>query len=74
MRPTHRVNSWVVYQRTVKGEPSGTNVVCEQAEWDAVDREHPGVHTLLQSGIPNEGQAERLARDATAALRAKKAR
>ena len=70
MRLAHRVDSWVVYERTVKGAPSGTNVVCEQSEWAALNLDAPGVHTLVQSGIPNEAEAERLARSATPALRA----
>jgi hypothetical protein len=69
MRPTHTVESWVVYEMTLKGRRSGNNVVCEQAEWDALEAEFPGVHTLLRSGIANEGEAERHARDGMPALR-----
>jgi hypothetical protein len=49
---------------TVHGKKSGINAVCEQAEWDAMERDRPGYHTLVQEGIPNEGEAERLARSA----------
>ena len=62
MRHTRLVESWVVYAVSVRGKPSGMNVVCEQSEWDALEREHPGVHTLVKGGIANEGEAERCAR------------
>jgi hypothetical protein len=54
--------SWVVYRMTVKGKPSGTCAVCEQAEWEEMERVQPGHHTLVLAGITNEGEAERLAR------------
>ena len=38
------------------------NVVCEQAEWDAIEDSRPGFHTLLHSGIKTEQEAEKLAR------------
>jgi hypothetical protein len=68
MRQTRHVESWVVYELTVRGKPSGINVVCEQEEWAALDREHPGVHTLVKAGITNEGEAERHARAGMVAL------
>ena len=68
MRSTRDAGPWVVYERTVKGRPSGINVVCEQADWDALDGESPGVHTLVRAGIATEGEAERQARAATPAL------
>ena len=54
--------SWVVYRMTIHGKPSGMNAVCEQSEWEAMERAQPGYHTLVQAGITNEGEAERLAR------------
>lgn len=54
--------SWVVYQMTINKKPAGMKAVCEQSEWDAMELARPGYHTLIQSGIQNEGQAERLAR------------
>jgi len=36
------------------------DAVCEQSEWEAMERAQPGYHTLVQAGITNE--AERLAR------------
>lgn len=53
---------WVVYRMTIHGKPSGMNAVCLQSEWDAMERAQPGYHTLVQAGIGNEGEAERLAR------------
>ena len=62
MRKTETCRSWVVYQMTIHGEPSRLRAVCEQAEWDQMESAHPGHHLLIQSGIANEGEAERLAR------------
>jgi hypothetical protein len=56
---------WVVYRMTIKGKPSGISAVCEQDEWDAMERERPGHHTLVLAGIANEGEAERLARSSS---------
>lgn len=52
-----KVVSWVVYK-----QPDGTNAMCEQSDWDAMERAKPGYHTLIKAGITNEGEAERLAR------------
>jgi hypothetical protein len=54
--------SWVVYRMTVHGKDSGRNAVCEQSEWDEMERAQPGHHKLIQAGITNEGEAERRAR------------
>ena len=62
MRKTEKITSWVVYLMTIHGKPSGVNAVCEQGEWEAMERAQPGHHTLVRSGITNEGEAERLAR------------
>ncbi|HEY2787499.1 MAG TPA: hypothetical protein VGJ05_21260 [Fimbriiglobus sp.] len=56
------VGSWVVYQLSIKGKPEMMRAVCEESEWEAMERDRPGVFTLIQSGITNEGEAERLAR------------
>lgn len=53
---------WVVYETAVGGKLDGMNVVCEQEEWDALELAQPGKHKLIQAGIANEGEAERLAR------------
>ena len=62
MKRTEAVELWVVYRRTLWGNQDGRNAVCEQAEWDAMELAQPGYHTLVRAGIPNEGEAERLAR------------
>jgi hypothetical protein len=56
----------VVYQMTIHGEPTGLRAVCEQGEWDKMELAHPGHHALVQGGIGNEGEAERLARSGPA--------
>jgi hypothetical protein len=63
--------SWVVYLMPVRGHATGVRAVCEQVEWEAMERAQPGRHTLIQSGIATEGEAERSARlGATAAAAA----
>jgi hypothetical protein len=56
--------SWVVYRMMmrVKGRTTGMGAVCEQGEWEAMERAKPGHHTLIRSGITTESEAERLAR------------
>lgn len=56
--------SWVVYRTTMTSHNKHleSNAVCEQGDWDAMQLANPGVHTLLQSGIANEAEAEKLAR------------
>jgi hypothetical protein len=63
MKSKNAVGGWVVYQMTVHGKQIGGKAVCEQREWDAMERLQPGHHTLIQAGIANEGEAERLARN-----------
>jgi hypothetical protein len=59
---TEQTITWVVYLMTIHGKTSGMNAVCEQGEWEAMERARPGYHTLVQAGIINEGEAEWLAR------------
>ena len=66
MRTTEKPMSWVVYLVTIHGKPSGMNAVCPQEEWDVMDLSQPGYHKLVQAGITNEGEAERLARSGSA--------
>ena len=54
--------TWVVYKMGLSGKETGMTAVCEQSEWEAMERNRPGYHTLVRSGIINEGEAERLAR------------
>ena len=62
MSKTEKVVSWVVYRMTIHRKPKGVNAVCEQDEWEAMERAAPGYHTLILAGITSEGEAERLAR------------
>jgi hypothetical protein len=62
MNKTEQPESWVVYRMTVRGKTSGMGTVCEEYEWEAIERAKPGLHTLVRAGITNEGEAERLAR------------
>ena len=66
--------AWVVYSMPVKGSPDGMRAVCEQSEWEAMDRARPQHFTLIQSGIVNEGEAERLARGSSGEARPRGAR
>jgi len=62
MRKAEPCRSWVVYVNTGSRQADGLRVVCEQGEWDQMELARPGHHTLVRSGIVNEGEAERLAR------------
>ena len=61
MRIAESTGPWIVYRMTVHNKP-GVNAMCTQSEWEAMEREKPGYHTLIQGGITNENEAERLAR------------
>jgi hypothetical protein len=60
---TRPVEVWVVFKMKLAG-PLGPNAVCEQSEWDEMERLNPGRNTLICSGITSEPEAERLARSA----------
>jgi hypothetical protein len=62
MRKFEQDESWVIYQAVSKGFVGGPNLVCEQDEWDVLERLRPGAQSLIQRGIATEGIAERLAR------------
>jgi hypothetical protein len=66
--------AWVVYSYPTKASPDGMRGVCEQGEWDALDRAKPGFYTLIQAGIEHEGEAERLARGNSGAARPRNAK
>ena len=57
MRFTKPVESWVVYQ-VVSKRVSG-RAMCPASEWPELES---AGHTLIQAGLVNEGEAERLAR------------
>jgi hypothetical protein len=60
-----RVESWVIYQLVSNGVATGPNGVCEQAEWEEMERLRPGAQVLVRCGLPTEGVAGRLARGAS---------
>ncbi len=62
MRNTEPTMSWVVYRMTLHNNTTGMSAVCGQEEWEAMELAKPGYHRLIQAGITNEGEAERLAR------------
>ena len=62
MRQREKSPSWVVYLMTLRGDHPPIMAVCMQSEWEAMERVHPGYHTLVQSGITDETEAEKLAR------------
>jgi hypothetical protein len=62
MTGTEKTESWVVYKKTLHGQPVAINAVCTQGEWDAMERAQPGYHTLVLAGITHEAEAEKLAR------------
>ena len=62
MPKTEGPHSWVVYKMTAPNGAVLGNSVCEQWEWDAIEADHPGFHTLLHSGIGTEQEADKLAR------------
>ena len=47
---------------TLQNHRDGMRAVCEQREWEEMERVRPGYHKLVQGGIASEGEAERLAR------------
>ena len=57
-----KIGVWAVYRKALKGCPAGLRAVCRQDEWEALDRAQPGVNTLIEGNLTNEGEAERLAR------------
>jgi hypothetical protein len=59
---TEQDTSWVVYKMTLHGRKFGQNAVCSQSDWEAIELDRPGYHTLIRAGITNEQDAERLAR------------
>src|SRR3954468_7467243 len=54
-------SNWVVYQ-SVQGKQMGAKSICDQREWEALERANPGANLLIASGLTSESQAEKLAR------------
>ena len=63
MRKSEHAVAWVVYKTILNNKTPAMSVVCEQREWEAMELERPGYHTLVRAGITNEAEAEMLARD-----------
>ena len=72
MRPNEVCRAWVVYRMTMPKNAVAGNVVCEQREWDALEAERPGYHTLLHAGLRTEQEAEKLARGTAGEARLRK--
>jgi hypothetical protein len=62
MHYSPRSTVWVVYHAAVRDGQTPINAICQQHEWDALERSQPGRFVLVRSGITSEGQAEQLAR------------
>jgi hypothetical protein len=62
MRKEMPAVSWVVYRTKLPAKELVVNVVCEQSEWELMERSEPGRYTLVREKIPSEAEAERLAR------------
>ena len=52
--------TWVVYKAA--GAQGDVRCVCEQAEWDEMEKSEQGRRTLIKKGIVSEAEAEKLAR------------
>jgi hypothetical protein len=53
--------------RRVNGVMMGANAICDQEEWEAMERDRPGHQPLIRGGIANEADAERLCRSSPTA-------
>jgi hypothetical protein len=56
-------DTWVVYEKYVFRKAAGQNAVCEQGEWDEMERAQPGCQNVIKAGIATEQEAERYARN-----------
>jgi hypothetical protein len=57
---TMQAETWVVYQ----GKLSETRCICTEKEWQEMELEN-AVYFLVEKDIPNEAEAEQLARSGT---------
>ncbi len=60
--------TWVVYLMTIRKQ-DGMKAVCEQSEWEAMERSRPGFHQLIQAGFTSEAEAELIARGQSGAAK-----
>jgi hypothetical protein len=61
-------STWVVYAVPTADPATAPRAVCTAAEWAALERDRPGVYSLVRAGIPTEPEAERLARGMAGAV------
>ena len=56
--------TWVVYKRVLIYLQQETEFLAirTQAEWEKLDGDGPGIHTLVQGGFATEADAEKFAR------------
>lgn len=73
MRST-RTQKWVVYSMPLRVSDTPMRFICEESEWEAMNLAKPGYYSLIQSGIENEGEAERLARGSSGEARPRTAK
>jgi hypothetical protein len=57
-----QTESWVVYLMTDFKGAGPHRAVCTRAEWDAMELDRPGHHTLVRAGFATETEAELAAR------------
>jgi hypothetical protein len=62
MRKTEELVLWVVYRKVVHKVSLGGVAICEQTEWDEMQRTQTCAHLLIEEGIESEVAAEKLAR------------
>jgi hypothetical protein len=55
--------TWVVYVKLFGAKLSGLNAICNQFEWEEMERARPGQQNLVKAGIATEPEAERYARN-----------
>jgi hypothetical protein len=66
---TNVARTWVIYSTPQKNEKP-LLVMCEQAEWDAIEADRPGRNSFVKGGFLSESEAERFMRgELDAALR-----
>jgi hypothetical protein len=64
MRPSAKIEKWIVYE-TISGPNTGIRSVCTTGEWSELELRKPGENRLVQNGIANENEADKLARGAS---------
>jgi hypothetical protein len=66
--------TWVVYAVPTTDPAAAPRAVCTTAEWEALERDRPGVYSLIGAGIPTEPEAERVARGSAGAAEPRRVR